>query len=189
MGLVPEDLPPVWSTMVGSADFPMYVVDRPVLDDVRQGGFGFDQWPDATLTRVTAVGSFAGSDVAVVSMRPGGRPEVRARLEVAHSLVMAAAQELAVPYTVSVVKEDRDIDIDGQPVRFSGARAVGKPGWVGWAELSGGAGVVVVVSGEVGVLVESLRTSTPRELSLLAPTKHQPSAQTATADAREDSGT
>lgn len=156
--------------MVGAADFPMYAVDRPVLDDVRQGGFGFDQWPDATLTRVTVLGSCAGSDVAVVAMRPGGRPEALARLEIAHSLVAAAAQELAVPYTVSVVNDDIDIDIDGRPVRFSGARAEGKPGWVGWAELAGGAGVVVVVSGEVDVVVESLRTSTPQELSQLAPT-------------------
>ena len=155
--------------MVGSADFPIYVVDRPVLDDVREGGFGVDQWPDALLTQVTTMGSRGGSDVAVVSMRPGGRPEVRARLEIAHSLVGAAAQELAPPYTVSVMQDDRDIDIDGQAVRFSGARAVGTPGWVGWVELAGGAGVVVVVSGEVDVSVESLRTSTPRELSELAP--------------------
>jgi hypothetical protein len=156
--------------MVGSADIPMYVVDRPVLVGVRQGGFGFDQWPDATLTRVTVMGSCAGSDVAVVSMRPGGRPEARARAEIAHSLVLAAALDRAVPYTVSVVEDERDIDIDGRPVRFSGARAVGKPGWVGWAELAGGVGVVVVVSGEVDVLVESLRTATPRELSQLPPT-------------------
>lgn len=141
-----------------------------MLDDVRQGGFGFDQWPDPTLTRVTALGSYDDSDVAVVSMRPGGRPEARARMEIAHSLVMAAALELAVPYTVSVVNDDRVIDIDGQPVRFNGARAEGKPGWVGWAELAGGAGVMVVVSGQVDVAVESLRTSTPQELSQLAPT-------------------
>jgi hypothetical protein len=85
-------------------------------------------------------------------------------------LVLAAALDLAVPYTVSVVEDERDIDIDGRPVRFSGARAVGKPGWVGWAELAGGVGVVVVVSGEVDVLVESLRTASPRELSQLPPT-------------------
>ena len=148
----------------------MYLVDRPVLDDLRQGGLGFGRWPEPTVTHVTVLGSRDGSDVELASLRPGGRPDVRARMMVAHSLVAASAQELTAPYTVSVAKEDRYIDIDGQPVRFSGARAVGNPGWVGWAELAGGAGVVVVVSGEVDVLVESLRTATPREMSQLAPT-------------------
>lgn len=126
-----------WLDAVERAGFPVYaaVADGGVAIT---GGVGSD--PDAT--RHLGVDTIVGDTTISVdtSRRPAdGDPHLRRQMMAMGIVDQALLRHgpLPLPFTVTVVADDRTIPVDGADRVFAGMRVEAEPAWAGECELDG----------------------------------------------------
>jgi hypothetical protein len=139
------------------APFTFYEPVVPQVSDLRAGGFGWDG--DVPL-HMAVEGELAdGTEVSVDTQMLGRRashsslPATTADL-VWHHLV-GGGVEVALPLSLLVEADDREIALNGLSLRFAGARLDGSDRWVGTADID-----------DVRIIVTS---DGPSRLSAIAP--------------------
>ncbi len=129
---------PSWHDSVRAAAFEFFEPVAAGQTSRWAGGFG--SGPDGT-TSLEVFAQIDGSEVSVdTSLLPRTRHASMRRIvaiDLLWHFVIADEAELELPMAITIVGDDRVIDVDGSPVKFEGVRVDGDSGWIGVADHAG----------------------------------------------------
>ncbi|HEY0519575.1 MAG TPA: hypothetical protein VGC84_08780 [Ilumatobacteraceae bacterium] len=140
-----------WHDAAALATFPFYEASNG--SERWAGGFSSDG------SHLEVIALVDGDEVSVASSRAedGTRDAVRRRLTVGELLwhhVLQSSGDLALPYSVSIEADDREVTIDGEQRTVAGVHIAGQARWVG--------------SARVGDVMVKITTDSPALLTLRA---------------------
>lgn len=128
---------PRWHDAAASAPFMPYQAVAGRDAPVWAGGFGGG--PGFETTHLEVISHVDGVEVSVDTIKRDERRTSELGMMLAmHDLVrrfLIEQVEVTLPFTVSVVPDDRELTVEGTPHTFRGARVDGNARWIGESDL------------------------------------------------------